>query len=493
MEQRSQSFRGDKVAKLLPRDLSENLGKLPPQAIDLEETVLGAVMLESEPLQQIIDILRPEDFYLESHREIYSAILGLYTQDNPVDMRTVVSALRKNGRLELVGGAHYIAELTSRVSSAANVDYHARLLQEFSIKRQLILISSQVQHDAYEDTIDCFHVLDSAQAKMDMIGSKYLKGNFQSVMELSTATIRELANSRNNKGLSGIPSGFEKLDRLTGGWQNSDLIIIAARPGMGKTGFLLSAAMNSSMVHNIPTAVFSLEMASRQLMKRAYSGMTEIENVRIFKNWCTDEELARIGLAHKQISKAPLYIDDTAGVSILEFRARARRMVHEQGVKVIYVDYLQLMTGERGGTRDQEIASISGGLKRVAKELNVPVIGLSQLSRATEARGGDKKPQLSDLRESGSIEQDADIVMFLYRPEYYKIMVDDQNLPTQGVMQVIIGKHRNGALDDVPLKFIGKYTKVMDWQSAPTPETKALPEPAPVRPPYRDGNDDLPF
>jgi len=379
-------------------------------------------------------------------------------------MRTVVAQLRKNGKLEVVGGAYAIAELTSKVSSAANIEYHARIIIEMAIKRNLIEIASQVHHDAYEDTHDVFELLDKTEQSIYKIADSNLRKNYDSMKSLMFQATREIQEKRNHKdGLTGVPSGFSRLDRITSGWQKSDLVIIAARPGMGKTAFVVSALRNAAVDFNFPVAIFSLEMASIQLVNRLISAEAELESEKIRKGNIQEFEWQQLVHKTNRLSTAPIFIDDTPALSILELRAKCRRLKAEHNVQMIVVDYLQLMKGEIGGNREQEIASISRALKGVAKELNVPVIALSQLSRGVETRGGDKRPQLSDLRESGSIEQDADIVMFLYRPEYYKITVDEEGLPTQGMAEVIIAKNRNGSLDNVKLKFIGKYTKFTDF------------------------------
>ncbi len=471
MEQRSTSLRvasasagAGNRAKLLARDLSESLGKLPPQALDLEEAVLGALMLEKNALTAVVEFLRPEHFYSEAHKEIYSAIIDLFKASEPVDMRTVVAQLRKNGKIEVVGGAYYIAELTSKVSSAANIEYHARIIIEMAIKRNLIEIASQIHHDAYEDTTDVFELLDKTEQSIFQISDSNLRKNYDSMKSLMFQAIQELQEKKNHKdGLTGVPSGFSRLDRVTSGWQKSDLVIIAARPGMGKTAFIVSALRNAAVDFNHAVAIFSLEMASLQLVNRLISAEAELESEKIKKGNLAEFEWQQLVHKTNRLSSAPIFIDDTPGLSILELRAKCRRLKAEHNIQMIVIDYLQLMKGEAGGNREQEIASISRALKGIAKELNVPVIALSQLSRGVETRGGDKRPQLSDLRESGSIEQDADIVMFLYRPEYYKITVDEEGMPTQGMAEVIIAKHRNGSLENVKLKFIGKYTKFADF------------------------------
>jgi replicative DNA helicase len=826
------------------------LGKLPPQALDLEEAVLGALMLEKNALNAVVEFLKPEHFYTEAHQEIYAAIVELFKNSEPVDMRTVVNQLRKNGKLELVGGAYYIAELTSKVSSAANIEYHARVIIEMAIKRNLIQIASQVHSDAYEDTTDVFELLDKTEQSIFEISDSNLRKNYDSMKNLMYRAIQELQKLKEHKdGLTGVPSGFTALDRMTSGWQKSDLVIIAARPGMGKclgkgtkvlmfdgslkkvedvafddllmgddstprrvlsiargrekmywihqnhgisykvneshilslkrsrsegghtkgevlnisvqdylsksdkfksnykgykvaveftektlpvdpyflglwlgdghsyssritttdsevvdylrnqadhlqlelveynqagktssygitkgfqgqqqffsiqeqlrelnllenkhipgdflinssanrlkllaglidsdghydsqyhvfeitqkrenlarqikflcdtlgfktslrtkkarlterdfegdayrvrisgnievvptqverkkarsrkspiewkhtgihvefdkvddyygfeidgnrlflledmtvthnTAFVVSALRNAAVDFKIPVAIFSLEMASVQLVNRMISAEAELEGEKIKKGQLADFEWQQLVHKTNKLSSAPIFIDDTPALSILELRAKCRRLKAEHNVQLIIIDYLQLMKGEQGGNREQEIASISRALKGIAKELNVPVLALSQLSRGVETRGGDKRPQLSDLRESGSIEQDADIVMFLYRPEYYKIDVDEDNMPTQGMGEVIIAKHRNGSTGTVKLKFIGKYTKFADFDAPssdspfpgfvkfesrlnmPSGQTSSRPEDKP--PPNRD-DEDAPF
>jgi replicative DNA helicase len=456
-----------KIAKLVPRpDMSGGeLGKLPPQALDLEEAVLGALMLEKNALTAVVEFLRPEHFYTEQHKEIYTAIVDLFKTSEPVDMRTVVSQLRKNGKLEVVGGAYFIAELTSKVSSAANIEYHARYIIEMAIKRELIQISSQIQQDAYEDTTDVFDLLDKTEQSVFAISDSNLRKNYDTMKSLMSRAVQELQERKNHKdGLTGVPTGFTRLDRILSGWQKSDLVIIAARPGMGKTAFVVSALRNAAVDFNFPVALFSLEMASLQLVNRLISAEAELESEKIKRGTLADFEWQQLVHKTNRLSAAPIFIDDTPALSILELRAKCRRLKAEHNIQLIVIDYLQLMKGDSQGNREQEIASISRALKGIAKELEVPVLALSQLSRGVETRGGDKRPQLSDLRESGSIEQDADIVMFLYRPEYYKITVDEEGMPTQGMAEVIIAKHRNGSLDTVKLKFIGKYTKFADFE-----------------------------
>ena len=443
------------------------LGKVPPQAIELEEAVLGALMLEKDALTSVIDILKVESFYKEAHKVIFQAILDLFTESQPIDLLTVTTQLRKNGALEVAGGAFYITELTSKVASAANIEFHARIITEQSIKRELIRISSTIQKDAFEDTTDVFELLDAMEQSLFEISEKNIRKNYATMSSIMRDAIAELEIRKNQKdGLTGVPSGFTALDRVTSGWQKSDLVIIAARPAMGKTAFVLSVLRNAAVDHNRPVAIFSLEMSSVQLVNRLISSEGELDSDKIKKGTLADHEWAQVVHKTAKLSKAPLFVDDTPALSILELRAKCRKLKAQHDIQMVVVDYLQLMSGDSkggfGGNREQEIASISRALKKIAKELSIPVIALSQLSRAVETRGGDKRPQLSDLRESGAIEQDADMVMFLYRPEYYGITEDEGGASTAGVGEVIIAKHRNGSLENIKLRFIGRYTKFTD-------------------------------
>ena len=443
------------------------LGKVPPQAIELEEAVLGALMLEKDALTSVIDILKVESFYKEAHKVIFQAILDLFTESQPIDLLTVTTQLRKNGALEVAGGAFYITELTSKVASAANIEFHARIITEQSIKRELIRISSTIQKDAFEDTTDVFELLDEMEQSLFEISEKNIRKNYATMSSIMRDAIAELEVRKNQKdGLTGVPSGFTALDRVTSGWQKSDLVIIAARPAMGKTAFVLSVLRNAAVDHNRPVAIFSLEMSSVQLVNRLISSEAELDSDKIKKGTLADHEWAQLVHKTAKLSKAPLFVDDTPALSILELRAKCRKLKAQHDIQMVVVDYLQLMSGDSkggfGGNREQEIASISRALKKIAKELSIPVIALSQLSRAVETRGGDKRPQLSDLRESGAIEQDADMVMFLYRPEYYGITEDEGGASTAGVGEVIIAKHRNGSLENIKLRFIGRYTKFTD-------------------------------
>ena len=454
----------------LPGEASLALGKVPPQAIDLEEAVLGALMLEKDAVNQVIEILKPESFYKEAHSHIYKAILDLFNNSEPVDLLTVTNQLRKNGQLEGAGGAYYITELTSKVQSAANIEHHARLITELYIKRELIHISSEVQRDAYENTTDVFELLDGMEASLFKISESTIRKNYEDMSSIFHKALKELDEKKNQEdGLTGVATGFTALDRVTSGWQKSDLVILAARPGMGKTAFVLTMLRNAAVDFNKPVAIFSLEMSSIQLVNRLIAAEAELDSEKIKKGNFAEHEWEQLVRKTSKLSKAPIFIDDTPALSILELRAKSRRLKQQHDIQLIVIDYLQLMSGESGGmkgNREQEIANISRSLKSLAKELNIPVIALSQLSRNVENRGGAKRPQLSDLRESGSIEQDADMVMFIYRPEYYNLTQSESGESTQGMAEIIIAKHRNGSLDDVPLRFIGKYTKFADWHTS---------------------------
>jgi replicative DNA helicase len=438
-------------------------GKVQPQARDLEEAVLGAMMLEKDAVSLVIDILKPESFYVSAHQSIFKSIGNLFNRSQPVDILTVTEELRKMGELENVGGAFYVSELTNRVASAANVEYHARIISQKFIQRELIRISTEVIKDSYEDTTDVLELLDKAEQNIYNITEKNLRRNYSPLSTLVTKAINQLKKIESDElGLRGVPSGFNALDRLTSGWQNSDLIIVAARPGMGKTSFVLSLARNAAMDFKRPVAFFSLEMSDIQLTSRLLSAESQLPAEKLRAGKLERHEWEQLNSKIDSISEAPLFIDDTPALNIFELRAKCRRLKMQHNIQLIIIDYLQLMSGggsEKGGNREQEISTISRSLKSIAKELDVPVIALSQLSRAVETRGGDKKPQLSDLRESGAIEQDADMVMFIWRPEYYKIDVDADGRPLKGIAELIIAKHRNGALANVQVKFIDRFAK----------------------------------
>ncbi len=459
-------------------DLSNYVfGKVQPQARDLEEAVLGALMLDKNALAIVLDILRAESFYYDGHQLIYKAMLRLFEHSQPVDMLTVMEELKKTSDLDAVGGPPYLAELTNRVASAANTEYHARIIAQKFIQRELIRVSTEIIRNAYEDTTDVFDLLDEAEQGLFSIAQQNMSRGVESMSSLASKALKQLEELKNKEdGLTGIPSGFSALDRITSGWQPSDLVILAARPGMGKTSFVLSLARNAATEFEKPVAVFSLEMSSLQLAQRLISMEAEISGNKMRNGQLEEYEWQQLHSAIERIGEAPIHIDDTPGINIFELRAKARRLKMQHDIQLIIIDYLQLMSGgadNQRGNREQEISSISRALKGLAKELEVPVIALSQLSRAVEVRGGSKRPQLSDLRESGAIEQDADIVSFIYRPEYYQIMEDEEGQSLKGVAEIIIAKHRNGALDTVKLRFTDKFARFSDLDE---PDFEAMPE-----------------
>ncbi len=443
-----------------------DIGKMPPQAVDLEEAVLGAIMLERDALINVIDILKPESFYKDVNSRIFSAIQALANRTEPVDILTVTQELKKTGELEIVGGAYYITQLTNRIASAANAEFHARIVVQKFIQRELIRVSSDTIKESYEEGTDVFELLDKAEKNLFAIADGNIRKDFDKMSTLIKLAIEQIEKAKNSEdGLSGIQSGITALDRLTSGWQKSDLVIIAARPAMGKTALVLTMARNAAVDFNHPVAIFSLEMSSLQLVTRLIASETELSSEKLKKGTLEDYEFQQLNDKIKKISEAPLFIDDTAGLSIFELRAKARRLKEKQGIQLIIIDYLQLMVGSgdgKGGNREQEISFISRSLKGLAKELNVPILALSQLSRAVETRGGDKRPVLSDLRESGAIEQDADMVMFIHRPEYYNVTADAEGNDTRGMAELIVAKHRNGPVDSVKTKYVAHLTKFMD-------------------------------
>jgi replicative DNA helicase len=472
LEVKDSSRRRTSKPLLISQQLGD-MGKMPPQAVELEEAVLGALMLEKDALTNTIDILQPKSFYKEAHERIFNAIKELFSRSEPVDILTVTQELKKTGELDIAGGAFYISQLTNRVASAANVEFHARIIAQKYIQRELIRISSETIRDAYEETSDVFDLLDRAEGNLYQVASGNIRKNYDNMSSLIKQAMDQIDAARNQKtGVTGIESGFTELDRVTSGWQKSDLVIIAARPAMGKTAFVLSMARNAAVEFQRPVAVFSLEMASVQLVNRLIASEAEISAEKLKKGQLEEYEFQQLNSKINKLADAPIFIDDTPALSIFELRAKARRLKQQNNISLIIVDYLQLMqsgSDNSRGNREQEISAISRSLKSLAKELEIPVLALSQLSRAVETRGGDKKPQLSDLRESGAIEQDADMVLFIHRPEYYGLTEDVDGAPTTGVAEIIIAKHRNGPTGSIKLKFIDRLAKFTDMDSGNFP------------------------
>ena len=465
-QERRYPARRQNTAATLPPDIA---GRLVPRAVEIEAAVLGALMLEKDAFSLVCDLLKPESFYEPRHATIYSAIQSLGLAEEPIDMITVTNRLRNNGELEKIGGAGFVASLTVNVASAAHVEYHARIVAQKHLARELIAFASNVENGAFDESNDVDDLLQEAEGKLFEISQRNLKGDVVQIDPLLTKAIdlMQIASHRQT-GISGLSTGFHELDKLTSGWQNSDLIIIAARPAMGKTAFVLSMALNIAMQNN-PVAVFSLEMSNQQLVNRLISNACEIPGNKIKSGQLNDIEWNQLLNRMQRLNGLPLYVDDTSGLSMMELRTKARRLVREHGIKLIVIDYLQLMTaGIKLGSREQEVSTISRSLKQLAKELDIPVIALSQLNRKLEDRGNkDKRPQLSDLRESGAIEQDADIVCFIHRPEYYlKSSVDTDGNNIKGKAEFIVAKHRSGSTDTVDMFFRHEFVRFENWDAS---------------------------
>ncbi len=441
-----------------------DLGKVPPQAIDMEEAVLGAIMLEKEAVITILDILKPESFYKDAHKKIFKAISDLSMREYPVDLYTVTEELRNHNELESVGGPVYLTQLTSKVVSAANVDYHARIVAQKYIQRELIRVSTEIQSRSFDDSIDVTDLLDYSENSLFQIAEGNIKREVSPINMVVKEAIKEIEEAgKREDALVGIPSGFTKLDRLTSGWQKSELIIIAARPSMGKTALALSMARNIAIDHEKKVAIFSCEMSSIQLVNRLIIAETDISGDKIRNGRLSEEEWKHLDNRIKKLVQAPIFIDDTPAISIFELRAKCRRLMAQHKLDIVIVDYLQLMSGpEDAGSREQEVSNISRSLKSIAKELNVPIIALSQLNRSVEMRGGTKRPLLSDLRESGAIEQDADMVVFIHRQEKFGIPTFDDGSSTKGIAEIILAKNRNGPVDDVKLRFKEERAQFID-------------------------------
>lgn len=460
----AETSRANSNRKKTAQTIDNTYGHLQPQALDLEKTVLGALMIDKDAFSVVSELLAPETFYEPRHQKIFNAIRTLNMNENPVDIMTVAEELAREGTLDDVGGSPYIIELSSLVASSAHIEYHAKILQQKYLARQLISYASKIETEAFDPTIDVEELMQEAQGTLFELSQRNMKQDYTQIDPVINQAITILQKaSANSGGLTGIPTGYTKLDDMTSGWQPSDLVILAGRPAMGKTAFALSLAKNIAIDQKIPVAFFSLEMSNVQLVNRLISNVCEVEGKKILNGQLSRDEWERLDKNLRRMTGAPLYVDDTPGLSVFELRTKARRLVKEKQVKIIMIDYLQLMnaTGMKFGSRQEEVSTISRSLKGLAKELEIPIIALSQLNRTVEGREGleGKRPQLSDLRESGAIEQDADMVMFVHRPEYYHIFQDEKGNDLHGMAQIIIAKHRKGATGDVLLTFIGKYTR----------------------------------
>ena len=458
------------------------LGHRQPQNLEMETAVLGALMNEQDAFGQVAEILRPESFYEHKNQLVYEAIRDLAAQQKPVDVITVVEQLDQKGHLEEVGGMQYVAALSDAVISSAHVEYHARIIQQKFLARQLITYASRIQQHAFDPGTDVDDLMQEAEGKLFELSQSNMKKDYTQINPVIKEAYDMLQRAAaRTDGLSGLSSGFDRLDKMTSGWQNSDLIIIAARPAMGKTAFVISMIRKMAVDMKTPCAMFSLEMANVQLVNRLIVNVCEITGEKIKSGQLAPYEWSQLDTRITQLYDAPIYVDDTPSLSVFELRTKARRLVREHGVKIIMIDYLQLMnaSGMSYGSRQEEVSTISRSLKQLAKELNIPIIALSQLNRGVESREGPegKRPQLSDLRESGAIEQDADMVCFIHRPEYYKIYQDEKGRDLRGKAEIIIAKHRNGAVGDVRLRFVGQFARFQNLEDeslAPLPDDAVL-------------------
>ena len=447
-----------------PAPIDSKYGHLQPQAREIEQVVLGALMIDKDAFSMISEIVRPETFYEPRNQKVYQAIQTLSMAEKPVDIITVTEQLKHDGTLEEVGGPAYIVELSSHVASSAHIEYHAHILAQKFLARQLISYASMIETKAFDETVDIDELMQEAEGSLFELSQKNMRQDYTQIDPVLTQAVNILQKAAENAGgLTGIPTGYTDLDDKTSGWQNSDLVILAGRPAMGKTAFALSLAKNIAIDQRIPVAFFSLEMSNVQLVNRLISNVCEVSGKKILNGQLDDDEWRRLDKNLRKMQGAPMYIDDTPGLSIFELRTKARRLVREKGVKMIMIDYLQLMNanGMKFGSRQEEVSTISRSLKGLAKELDLPILALSQLNRTVENREGidGKRPQLSDLRESGAIEQDADMVLFVHRPEYYHILQDEKGNDLRGMAQIIIAKHRKGATGDVLLTFRGEFTR----------------------------------
>jgi len=445
----------------LPDPKAQNSWKIPPQSIEVEQAVLGAMLLDKEAIGKAVEIIDKDSFYRDDHQKIFSAIVDLYDKNQPVDIITVSDELTKRKELDNLGGRVYLLELTERIATTANIEYHANIILEKATLRKLIGTSTQIVSQCYDATLEVDDLLDRAEQEIFNISEKRIKEGFVSIGDLLPHTFEAIEEYQKKGGMvTGLSTSFSELDTLTGGLQNSDLIVVASRPSMGKTAFCLSTAEHVAIEERIPVGIFSLEMTKSQLAQRMLCSRARFSTHKMRTGRISDHEYSNLAVAVGPLAESKIFIDDTPNIGILQMRAKARRLKAQYDVGLVIVDYLQLMQGPRGAeSRQQEISMISRSLKGLAKELNVPVIAVSQLSRKVEDRGGDKRPMLADLRESGAIEQDADVVIFVYRPEFYGIEKFKDGASSQGVAEIIVSKHRNGPTGDLRLTFIKDYAR----------------------------------
>lgn len=453
-----------KRTSVLPSSVVKNLSNsIPPNNLDIERLVLGALVLEKDAFSQVGEILSPDCFYDPRHRLIYKAIQLLALEEKPIDIQTVIERLRLTGDLKATQGLTYIPQLAAIVNSTAHLEAHSRLLYDKMVQRELITFGNQVIQNAFDEEISVTDTMQDAETRLFEITQGTNKDDVQSLKELLPQTLEEIQKAAEHEGgLSGVSTGYPDLDKLTSGWQKSDLVIVAARPGMGKTALLISMARAMAVEHHVPVGIFSLEMSKNQMMLRLVVNHTEIPNENVKRGVLSRDQMTQLTHGISSLENAPIFIDDTPGISIFDLRSKARRLVRTEGVRVIFIDYLQLMTASglmgKNSNREQEVSTISRSLKGLAKELNVTIIALAQVRRSERTNEG-KEPQLSDLRESGAIEQDADMVCFIHRPEYYGITEDPSGRSLKGMAQFIIAKHRNGPTDTVMMQFASSIIK----------------------------------
>ncbi|HHY28658.1 MAG TPA: replicative DNA helicase [Desulfitobacterium dehalogenans] len=434
------------------------LTRVPPHNLEAEQSVLGALMLDPEVGSSVFEVLQPEDFYRDNHRQVFLALRDLFEKGDPIDLVSVAESLRQSGRLEQIGGIATISQIARSVPSAVNCEYYARIVAEKSLLRQLIRSTGHIAEKGYEPGEAATSLLEEAEKVIMDLSQRQVKDGFESIRNILVNTFEKIETLYANKGsLTGVPTFFTELDRMTSGWQPSDLIVIAARPSMGKTALVLNMAQNAAVRANVPVALFSLEMSKEQLVQRMLCSEAMVDQQRVRTGDLLDTDWPKLTRAVGPLSEAEIFIDDTVGISLAELRSKARRLKMEHGLGLIVIDYLQLMSlGRRAESRQQEVAQISRGLKGIARELNVPVIALSQLNRGVEQRQ-DKRPIMSDLLESGAIEADADVISFIYRDEYYNPESDKK-----GIAEIIIAKHRNGPVGSVELGYLKEFTKFVN-------------------------------
>lgn len=441
---------------------SDNVGtRIPPHSNDAEISVIGAMMLDKSAVSKVMEIIEPDSFYNDNHKEIFKAILDLSDRGVPADLISLTEELTRRQKLEEVGGTFYLLDINKQTPTSANIEYHARIIQEKYIKRSLISTATQIIERSYDESTDALDEVDIAESDIFKIAEKRFSSSFVDIKTLSHQALDVIAKlvDRDKTGLTGVPTGYTDLDKFTGGFQNSDLIILAARPSMGKTALALSIARNVAVEYKLPVAFFSIEMKDIQLVLRLFSAESQIDAHKIRTGYITHDDMTKMVHKINRLADSPLFIDDSPSLSIADFRAKCRRLKTEHNIKMVIIDYLQLINSPKADSREREISMISSSLKQIAKELDIPIVALAQLNRSVESRP-DKKPMLSDLRESGSIEQDADVVLFIHRPEFYGIKTyPDTNTPTENTAEVIIGKQRNGPTDTVRLVYLKQFAR----------------------------------